>query len=291
MSAARAVSPGRIWNRLLGDPRLFTDRATALSWLEEEHPNLYATVGEAHRAGVLGRTAQLAIALWVLHERGGYGQDMVEVNRAGVAGAEALRAPLLTSVLRTQLGFAHRQRGGHETGADVLRAALDATREAGSPEAEATALEGLGLVLLDEGDPRAAAVLRENLALASGIADERGLALARMHLAKVLEPDEALPLLDLAHAYFTAREEAGNVLKTDLWRGRKLTAAGRPAEARELLDRVVSATGHHRERGEARLALADVALASGADPAPDLREVERIFSRFGFPREAATARW
>ncbi|AIJ20159.1 hypothetical protein [Amycolatopsis methanolica] len=247
MSAARAVSPGRIWNRLLGDPRLFTDRATALSWLEEEHPNLYATVGEAHRA------------------------------------------PLLTSVLRTQLGFAHRQRGGHETGADVLRAALDATREAGSPEAEATALEGLGLVLLDERDPRAAAVLRENLALASGIADERGLALARMHLAKVLEPDEALPLLDLAHAYFTAREEAGNVLKTDLWRGRKLTAAGRPAEARELLDRVASATGHHRERGEARLALADVALASGADPAPDLREVERIFSRFGFPREAATA--
>ncbi|WP_158224389.1 MULTISPECIES: NB-ARC domain-containing protein [Amycolatopsis] len=289
VSAARVVSPGRIWNRLLDDLRLFDDRATALTWLADEHPNLCATVDEAYRAGVLMRTAQLALALWVLHERGGYGQDMIEVNQRGVAAAEALRDPLLVSVLRTQLGFAHRQRGEYETAAEVLRSALDAAREAGSLEAEATALEGLGLVLLDESDPRAGDVLRENLDLAGRIADERRLALARMHLAKVLEPDEALALLDLARAYFAAHRDQGNVVKTDLWRGRKLCAAGRLAEARELLGGVTSVTGYHRERGEARLALADVARAEGADPVPDLREAERIFTRFGFPREAEMA--
>ncbi|WP_158884650.1 NB-ARC domain-containing protein [Amycolatopsis anabasis] len=254
----------RIWPGLPVDTGGQTP-AEARRWLEDERENLLGAVRLAYQLGELERTCQLCLALWPLHEQGKYVHDMAAANSIGVEAAVALGDDLSAAVLGCQHGFAHRERGELERAAELFAAAGEAGRRAGSPDAEATAVESLALVRLDQGRTAEAAVLlRRNLEMAERIGVPRRLTLARFHLAKALPAAEALPLLAAVRADFQDRAEPYNLVKTGLWQGKKLIEAGRLPEAAVALDEaseLAAEGGWHFERGQLGEARADLALA------------------------------
>jgi len=117
-------------------------------------------------------------------------------------------------------------------------------------------VEALGLVdwtwVADAAD-----LLRENRKLAARIRDQRRIAMARLHLAKVmLDKASALRRLALARKDLTAMPspETYTLVKVDLWHGKKMIETGRmKAEAGTLLaDATASATagGWHLEQAQ-----------------------------------------
>jgi tetratricopeptide (TPR) repeat protein len=235
--------------------------------------------------------------LWPLHEQGKHSDDMVAVNETGVAEANRVGDDLAAAVLGFQLGFAHRQRGELERAVEVLTAARQAAARTGSPTVEATAVESLALVLLDLGErTEAAGLLRQNLALAERIGEPRRLALARFHCAKVEPPELALRLLDQARLAFDGLpSEQYNLVKTSLWRGKKLIEQGtRLAEASAVLTAAAAAASEgsedrwHFERAQVSAALADLALAHGDRDvaASHLRDALDICRLRGFTPQA-----
>lgn len=268
LAASLAWMPERGWLQ-----QFWPDRAAPSAfaeprrWLEAERVNLRAAAEAAFALGELESVRQFGIALWPLHERGKYAGDQIEVNRLGVLAADGDK--LAASVLATQQGFGHRQRDELGPAAELFEAARVFAIRAGSLPAEATAVEALALVRLDQGrDAEAAELLRINLALAKRVGDRRRLALARFHLSKVESPAAALALLDRVRADLPtpAAPELYNLTKVDLWRGRKLTAAGRPTEAADALAEAAKTAddnGWHFERAQVCAALADLALLLG----------------------------
>ncbi|MER6897038.1 hypothetical protein, partial [Amycolatopsis sp. NPDC000740] len=148
-----------------------------------------------------------------------------------------------------------------------------------TPEEHASALEARGLAFFEPGllarqqgraeeavslYSQAEACFRESLALAEQIGDPRRLALIRMHLAKVVSPEEAAVLL--AQAEQGLKNEPGNLVKIRLWQGRKLIEAGayeEGAAALAELDSSAEKAKLQRERIAALRSRAEAALARG----------------------------
>jgi len=282
--AEKLLIPGRGWREAIwpdlevpdGD-----DVEAARLWLADERVNLRAVVEAAYRAGELDRVCQLAVALWPDHERGKHTEHMIAVNRLGVRAAEAAGDHLAAAVLNFQYGFAYRQRGDLDRAAEIFATALDFARQAGSLRAEATAVESLALVRLDQGDPEAAGLLERNLAMAREIGESRRITLARFHHAKVLPAAQALPELDGVRTGFAT--EPYNLVKTDLWRGRKLIETGEHTEAERVLTQAAKAAEHwHFERAQIFEALAEL-----GDSRTRLSEALDIYRLWGFTAHAA----
>lgn len=292
MSAAAAAKlslPDRVWHKMMLPELPASGQSfSAEQWLDAERANLRSVVETAYRLHELRQVCQLAVALWPLHERGGHAQDMAAVNELGVRAAIERGDDLAQAVLGFQLGFAYLQRGDLDRAIDIFTDARGAARRAGSADAEATAIESLGLAHLARNDAEAPQLLGRNLQLALELADSRRTALARFHLAKAVPPEEALSLLDEARAALSA--EPYNVAKIELWRGRKLREVERFADAQEALTRVL-AEGAPRERGEALAELAEIALRQGEqDRAREyLREALEIFGRRGLTQLTESA--
>ncbi|GHF58257.1 tetratricopeptide (TPR) repeat protein [Amycolatopsis bartoniae] len=281
VAAAVLLMPDRTWHRTLLPPVVGTgDPSSAQEWLDAESGNVRAAVEAAYRFGRLGHVCLFAVGLWPYHQRGGHAQDMAAVNELGVRAAGHRGDDLCHAVLACQLGFAHLQRGDADRAIEVLRDAREVAARTGNSEIEATAIESLGLAHLARGDAAAGDLLRRNLELALELGDERRLALARFHLAKAVPPREALSLL--AEATAGLRKEPENLAKIDLWRARKLRETGEHAEAERALARVLE-TGQYRERGEALVERAELAVSRGeTDHArADLNEALELFRRRG----------
>ncbi|WP_236790277.1 ATP-binding protein [Amycolatopsis sp. GM8] len=248
VATAMMLNPNRIWHeKLLPALRVSGQDFAAEQWLDAESANLSAAVEEAYRQGQFEQVCQFAIALWPYYEHGGHTGDMVTVGERGIAAAKERGDDLAEAVLGCQLGFAHLQRGAADRAIEVLTRAQQAAIRSGSKEAMATAVESLGLAYLANGDARAEAQLRRNRLLARELT-RRQSALACLHLAKAVTPDEARSLLDVAAAGLAG--EPYNLTKVDLWRGRKL---GDEAALRRVLEQ-----GKPRERGEALVELSEV---------------------------------
>ncbi|WP_160148758.1 AAA family ATPase [Amycolatopsis alkalitolerans] len=264
-AAAKTLQPNRVWHRTML-PTVRVPEFPVEQWLDDEAVNLRAAVEEAYRLGELEQVCQFAIALWAYYERGGHTQDLAAVSELGIEASKARGDQLAESVLGAQFGFAHLQRGA---AMQAIEASTRATH-VGNAEAEATAVETLGLAHLANGEPEVAeGVLRRNLQLARGIGDGRRSALARLHLAKVAPRDEVPSLLDEAAAGL--RGEPYNLAKIDLWRGRRLHD--------EAALRRVLAQGKPRERGEAFMQLAE--LSEGDTARQHLTEALEIFRERG----------
>ncbi|SFP72284.1 hypothetical protein SAMN05421810_103208 [Amycolatopsis arida] len=300
VAASRAWMPRRgwfeaIWPNLDIGPGGFGEH-TARRWMEAERANLRAAVEAAYRAGEHERVCQLGVALWPLHDQGKFADDMAATAEMGVAAARELGSDVGAAVLGCQLGFAYRQRERFDEAAERFAAAEEAARRSGSLEAEATAVESLGLVRLDQGRrAEAAELLGRNLALAERIGGERRLAMARFHLAKVEPVAEAVALLDLARAGLLASNgnEGYTLTKIALWRGRKLIEdPSRLAEAADALADAAAAAdagAWHLERAQVCTALADLALARGEPEVArtHLRDALDIYRLRGFTAQAA----
>ncbi|MFE3174506.1 NB-ARC domain-containing protein [Amycolatopsis sp. NPDC059090] len=248
----------------------------ARSWLAAEHANLIAAAEAAWRVNAYDRVVRLAMALWPLHKDGGYASEMAAVNWKAVRSAHAASMVLAEQLVRTQLGFAQIQRRAWAAAHGQFVAVAEL---AASLNQRASALESLGLVCLEagllarqQGRPddapplleQAERYLRANLKIAAAMNEVRRLALAKMHLAKVVRPEEAARLLDEASR--TLRHEPDNAVKIQLWRGRKLVEAGAYEEGAAMLaelDPVAEQLSMHRERIAALWSRAESALARG----------------------------
>jgi tetratricopeptide (TPR) repeat protein len=268
---AQSALLDRGWDLLLWPdlPRAEWDGAGA--WLSAERGNLAEAVRAGHRAGLHEDVVRLCLALWPIHLRGGYALEMAEVNRLGVECALAWGSDLAACVLGVQQAFAARER---RRWAEALALLDEAERRAVTPTAEATVVETRGLVLFAQGRfDEAALELRRNLDLAAGLADDRRLAMARFHLAKVEPGARAVELLDAAAVVFEG--ESVNRVKVALWRAKKLGSA-------EALEKVLGdAANLHRERAEAHEALAAFGSARA-----HLEEAQQIYLQRGFTWEA-----
>ncbi|WP_143271401.1 hypothetical protein [Amycolatopsis echigonensis] len=137
---------------------------------------------------------------------------------------------------------------------------------------------------------RAEVCFRESLALAEEIGRDRRLALIRMHLAKVVPPEEAATLL--AQAEQGLKNEPGNLVKVRLWQGRKLIEAGSFEAGAVVLAEVDSAAEQanlQRERIAALWSRSEAALARGfRDQAKaHAKDALNIARMHGFTAEAA----
>lgn len=282
LRCAETITPDRGW--LAGiTPLTGTDATSAArAWLAEEEPNLAASVRVAD-----DRTAvELCLALWPLYIRGQHADRMVEIFQIGVAKAAALGEDELLSVLRTQLGFACRQQQDWPNAA----AAFDAAQRTMSATAAQTAVEGLGLMYREQGDvARAEVVLHKNVALAEELgATPRRRAMADFHLATVLPPDKALPMLAAAHTFFT--NEAENLVKIDRWRGTKLNQRGDHADAVPILTSAAELAGQIKLFREQGLIMLELARADPANAVAHLRAALKIFTVSGVVQDIVTVR-
>ncbi|RJQ90687.1 hypothetical protein [Amycolatopsis panacis] len=245
----------RGWNKALwpGFPVDGRSAEAARGWLRVERGNLVAAMENAEPEDV----CRLALALWPVHQAGGRTSEMIAVNELGIRAAQVWGSKVAESVLRTQRGFAARQARDWDTAYTEFGRAAELAREAGSVTAEASAVEGLGLAYVDVGAPEAEETLRHNLKVAERLGIERRIAVAEMHLAKVVAPAEAVGLLDSAERVLGS--EPSNRVKILLWRGRTAMAAGDLDVAVELFARVAEEKQAYLERISAHRGLAEIA--------------------------------
>ncbi|HEY2058703.1 MAG TPA: hypothetical protein VGH57_10085 [Amycolatopsis sp.] len=247
----------------------------ALKWLRSERLNLVAAAETAYQEGAIEDVCRLALALWAVHKDGAHPAEMVAVNRDAASAARAWNSPLAEALMLTQLGFAAVQRRDWASAYEHHGRAAELAEQAQSAEAQATAVESLGLAYFEASTHAqpdeagqlliaAEAQLRLNLDLAEQLGKKRRLALARMHLAKVASPVEAAGLLDQAASVLDS--EPGNRVKILLWRGRKAVEDGALDDGifrlLEVVDLAVEG-GWHRERIMAGRTLAEAKLAQG----------------------------
>ncbi|MGW4528977.1 NB-ARC domain-containing protein [Amycolatopsis sp. NPDC004378] len=268
--ADAVLAPARPWRTtLFPDLRsrgTFADAAAASAWLAQERTTLTKLVGHAFAIGDLDRVCSWCVLLWPFHESGKHLGDLFATHELGIQAAEAVGRPDLESLIRTQKAFGHYWQGELDTSASSFSSAADRARAAGDLELEATALEGLGLVQVEERSSDAALTLRRNLELAVGIGDGRRIALAKLHLAKAEEAEAGLRLVADAKSYFDSAADQVNQAKSAIWQGKHLLAAGRVDEAVRVLEDAVdrmAVRGRRFDQAEGLVALGDVRSATG----------------------------
>ncbi|MER7013549.1 hypothetical protein ABT324_19195 [Saccharopolyspora sp. NPDC000359] len=266
LAAGHAVQPRRGWLEALwpGSRPEPVPVEEARQWLDVERANLRAVAGELHAMGA-EQVCQLAVALWPFQEQGKHVDDMDVLNDHAVEVAEHRGLTFAAGLALIQRGFAFRARGESDKAADLFAAGEAKARAVSRDDLAATAVESLGLSLRDHGDREGArAALERNLKMAERLGDPRRLALARMHLGSVAEPQFGEQLLDQALVEFGA--EPYNAAKTRMWRGRRRTELGRYDEAdvdlRAALEHMTE-HGYHFDRAQALVGLGDHALAAG----------------------------
>ncbi|GLZ41945.1 NB-ARC domain-containing protein [Actinokineospora sp. NBRC 105648] len=297
VAAGHAVMPGRPWRDLLA-PHLaaFDDQVPedAAAWLAAERVNLLTTVRRAAESAHPARAWELALLLWPVHERGKYLDDLATASALGAEAAHREGLVGVEAVLRTQEGFAALHGGDPDTAYALFSTAVDLAADL--PAALATAVESLGLAALALGRPDAAELLRRNVDLATATGDERRIALARMHLAKAVEPAEAVRLLTAARERFVdGTGDAHNVAKCDLLLGVALTSAGEYERASACLSaahRLTRELARPFDEAHALTAVGDLAAARGEVTAAveEYRRALVVAESFGYEPRARELR-
>ncbi|AXB43257.1 ATP-binding protein [Amycolatopsis albispora] len=270
VAADELIAPARPWRARFVPARRLTvrhsDLAAATQWLHRERTNLRAAVEYAYSVGEDELVAQWCVVLWPFYEAGKFLDELLATHQLGRVAAERSGDAALGSLLATQAGFAHYLRREVDKAISDFRSATDQAREVGDRELEASAVEGWGLALhAAQRDAEARELLSRNLELAMAIGVPRRIALARLHLAKVLAPEAALSLLDQAGEYFQVHGETVNAAKVETWQGIKHREAGTLEDAECALSHALTVMAEARRRFDEAVALealGDVAVSA-----------------------------
>lgn len=293
VAAGEAAMPARGWlRRLVGN----VDGApeSPMRWLEVERENVLATHGVLLAQGRFLDVCLMAIALWPLHEHGKYLDEQVRVNEDAAVAARELGRADLEALTHVQRAFGLLQGGHPEEALAAAESALSSASSAGVVELEATALETIGLAALALSRAADAEdALRRNLVLALRIGHDRRVALARLHLAKVVSPDEGRALLTEALPVFAA--EPVNTAKVTLWLGISDFRLGDHETAESHVDSALTTMRAHGRLYDQALCLtasADIAVARGRSDVARGRyqEALAIAESCGFRPEAGRIR-
>jgi tetratricopeptide (TPR) repeat protein len=179
---------------------LFTNRETALEWLENERANLVATVTTAHETGTAAAAASLAFSLAGFFEQRRYFADWTTVTATALAILQQADDHQSTGRAMVNLGIAQRELRQFDAAVMLLQTAADAFTEAGDRRDRAMALDALGVVRREmrqydesvDAHTEAAAIFQE-------VQDLRGQARALNNLGstwgEMHQPGEAIPIL------------------------------------------------------------------------------------------------
>jgi tetratricopeptide (TPR) repeat protein/DNA-binding XRE family transcriptional regulator len=110
-------------------PHPLPDLASALAWLDAEHPSLLAAQRAAADHGWHQAVWQLAWTLGTYHDRRGRGHDRLAVWQEGLAAAEQLDDPAARIRAHRVLGYAFAEVGGHDESVSHLRQSLALAEE------------------------------------------------------------------------------------------------------------------------------------------------------------------
>lgn len=300
LAADTLIAPARPWRSLLlcesgATSAQFDSAERARAWLWRERNAILAAAEFLDDLGDQHFPQRWAVLLWAFYEKEKILDDLRVLHRWGLAAAARAGRPDVVSLLHTQLGFGHVWAGDLEPAAAEFAAGA---REVTRPDLEASAVEGLGLVRLEQGRvTEARDLLRRNAELAEQIADRRRILLATFHLAKAESPQAALALLDIAGPGFAAEpaDEADNEAKVRYWRGRKLAELGELDDAATELELALSMMvdrGRSFDQAEIAVALAGVALRRGGSDLArgHLDRAVAIYDRLGLTSFAQRAR-
>ncbi|MDT0444311.1 ATP-binding protein [Streptomyces johnsoniae] len=279
--------------------------ATGLDWLLRERENLAEAVRAADDHGFDDLVWQLCEALWGLHLKCGFHRQWAETHQRGVAAArrcaEAFGDPRAEGRMRVQLAFALKGLGRYEEAERQLARAAESDRRAGHHRGEATALEVLGLLRLDqwryeEAESRFAEA-RHRLGLIAqeqdGAADvPRALAILAHHSGRALRlgrrTDEATTQLLNALALFTElpAPDPYNEARVKMSLGETFLDAGDPGAARTPLreaSAAMAADGAPMQQAECARLLARCAmeLSEPRAEAEHLRTARALYARTG----------
>ncbi|GLY50895.1 NB-ARC domain-containing protein [Lentzea sp. NBRC 102530] len=228
----------------------------AMRWLLGERENLVRAVEIAP----VDLRWQLCEPLWQLFSRYHLYRDWILTHRLGVAAAGECGEPIAQARLRTRLALALINTGA----VDEAVAELEPVLALDDLPSKSTALTLLGRVSRKRDEPeRALELYRQVLAMRTR---DRGRGQARRRIGEVLVElgryEEAVAELELAESLLTCPTEKA---RTWMFLGRAHRLAGRPAQAKALLDCALEGS----LRSPAHLADVHLELAELAeDPRP-----------------------
>ncbi|WP_170185112.1 ATP-binding protein [Saccharothrix texasensis] len=184
----------------LEDVPEFTDRESALAWLEEERQNLIACGRAAAEQGWWALAWQLSDALWPLLLHHKHYRDRLEVDRRGVDAARRWGNKDAEADMLKRLGMVCTTLGRFTEAEEHLRASVAVAEEVGDRRGSADAEEALALLHVAGGRLREAVGLFERLVrINRELGARRNLGLTLINLGKALtglgRTDEALRAL------------------------------------------------------------------------------------------------
>jgi tetratricopeptide (TPR) repeat protein len=198
---------------------LFTDRETALGWLDRERVNLMAAGRAAMEHGHHELAWHLSDVLWPLFLVRKHYRDRMEADRRGVAAAQAWGGAWPHADMRKRLGRSCTTAGDFAEAELHLRAAVELYREADDARGSLDAREALAALYRDSGRAEpAVAMFREVLTANRGLGDDRCTGLTLINLGTLLstlgQPAEALRLLLEAKGLLAKRDPYNEVRAT-----------------------------------------------------------------------------
>jgi tetratricopeptide (TPR) repeat protein len=255
----------------------FTDRTTALAWLEREHLNLIAAGRMALTRGWAELAWHLSNAIWPLLLYGKHYRDRIGIDELGVAAARTWGNRTAEALMLCRLGRACTTAGRYDDAEHHLRLAVTLWNEVGDPQGAAEAQELTAALYRETGRITEAVSMYESvLAINRDLGDARWIGLTSINLGSLLpeasRTAEAVAVLLDARRIFTDLADldpyngfraeialaAAYLALCDISKAR--TAAARGAEGmREL--------GSAFEQGQALEVLGQVAHVSGDLPA------------------------
>jgi tetratricopeptide (TPR) repeat protein len=277
-SASLTVTPYRAGTDLVidnrcppADPPVFTDRDTALSWLDRELPNVLAVARLAARTGDHRAAWQLADAMWPVFLYQGRHAERLELDRLGLQAARDGGDALGEAKMLYRLGTAVMDAGQLDEAEGFIREALAAWQKLGQPGRVAGSLRRLGYIAMAREFPgEAAAWFTQALAAYRQLADARHTALVLSNLADALtgdgRPHEAITALDEAGPLLADFPDPYSQAVVLIRLGRAHECGGSREAAAGYLDqalRVMREIRSARGEADALTALGDLARSAG----------------------------
>ncbi|HEV2376521.1 MAG TPA: tetratricopeptide repeat protein [Streptosporangiaceae bacterium] len=133
------------------EPLTFTSYEQALGWLDTEHDNLVAAIGQAHETGQDEACWQLAVTLWAFFSLRRYFADLVKCMHSAVASAQRSGAKVGEALTRSGLGEGYAALQRLEEALDCCEQARNLYREIGDRYGETRALNNLGCAYQEMG--------------------------------------------------------------------------------------------------------------------------------------------
>lgn len=168
-------------------PPAFTDRESALSWLEEERRNLISCGRVAAEHGWWELAWHLSDVLWPLLLHHKHYRDRLAIDRLGVEAARKWGNRLAEADMLKRLGMVCTAVGRFDEAQENLRASVAVAEDIDDRRGAADAREALALLHVAKGELAEAAGLFEDLARVNReLNADRSLGLVLINLGKVL---------------------------------------------------------------------------------------------------------